>query len=92
MVQKKVDFSILKIIMLGEKNVGLTTFFERHCNGNLYFTDFMNTLGFHVSIKGYNNENSILFQVWHLSNEPRFYSILPMYFVGSQGCIIMFDV
>ena len=87
------NLEILKILLVGDKHVGLTTFTKKICSG-IYDQSTIETIGVNFSLKPPLNNNSVGYQLWQIASgiQNKFDSINPYYFVGSNGSILMFDV
>ena len=77
-----------KIIVVGDANVGKTTFVERHLTGE-FKKNYEPTLGVDVHPLFFNtNYGRIIFDVWDVGQE----GLLDGYFTQANGTILFFDV
>ena len=82
----------IKIVLLGDMNVGKTSFVTRYITGR-FKEDNSSTLGasfFSHQVK-LNNESHIL-EIWDTAGQERYRSLAPMYFRNADVALIFFDL
>lgn len=77
----------LKIVLVGEENVGKTSFVEK-LMGNSIPKEYNPTLGVEVNPI---RKNDKCYNIWDCSGNERFKGLGDGYFIGAQGAIIMCD-
>lgn len=77
----------IKIILLGDANVGKTNYCKRVLCG-IFDTKYVATLGAEVNTFNYYG-NTI--KIWDVAGNPKFSGEKKPYFLKSDGCIIMVD-
>jgi len=87
---------LLKSIVVGEGGVGKTALAVRFSKG-IFTEDYKMTIGvdFHVktiSIETDEGVTTCKLQLWDTGGQERFGSIRPMYYQGSLGAILVFDL
>jgi len=87
---------LFKTIVVGDGGVGKTALTIRFSKG-LFTEDYKMTIGvdFHVKTISIETEEGVIrckLQVWDTGGEERFGSIRPMYYRGSLGAILVFDL
>lgn len=85
---------IIKILVIGNSNVGKTSLFSRYST-NEYTDIYSTTIGVDLFLKTiyYGNTNKILkLQLWDATGIERFRNIIKSYYKGTDGFIIMYDI
>lgn len=87
---------LMKICLLGDGAVGKTALRERYL-GKQFSTGYVMTIGadFAVKktvIKTNGGERTVKFQIWDLAGQPRFNSVRELYYKGSHGGLLIFDI
>lgn len=90
-----VDY-VLKIVLLGEGNVGKTSLVYRYIE-NRFSQDFKSTLGVNLLKKKVALEDefagkSASVQIWDLGGQSAYRKLRKLYLEGSQGALVVFDV
>lgn len=81
-----------KIIVLGARGVGVSTFLKKHTNQYSSQSDLDTTgVDYFVKVITY-KENIYRFSIWQLSPEERLKFLFKRYFEGSWGAIFMYDI
>lgn len=84
---------IIKIVLLGEANVGKTSivhrFVENKFRGNYKATLGVNLLKKEVDL---GDDGIVSAQIWDLGGQENFKSLRKLYLEGSNGALIIFDV
>ena len=76
-----------KIVLIGDANVGKTTFVQRLLNGN-YQDKYIPTLG--VEVEPIRRGNKC-YNIWDCAGDPRFRGLGDGYYIQSHGAIVMCD-
>ncbi|MFX1313232.1 MAG: Rab family GTPase, partial [Promethearchaeota archaeon] len=84
---------IIKITLLGEKNVGKTSlvyrFIEKKFRESYKATLGVNLLKKDLEIDGYGGVSA---QIWDLGGQESFKSLRSLYLEGANGALIIFDM
>ena len=88
---------VLKLVLCGDRGVGKTTL--RHLYLGFGFkSQYMMTIGAEFSIKDVIWQDGPLIgshtkaQIWQLAGGSRFKAVRPLYYIGSHGAILVYDV
>ena len=80
-----------KIILIGKSAVGKSSLIQRLCFNK--FGDIESTIGCAFNRKYiYINDKKIGLDCWDTAGQERFKSIIPMYFKGVSGILLVYDV
>ena len=92
MVTDACDY-IYKILLLGDCNVGKTSFILRYTEDKFEDTH-ISTIGvdFKTKLFNLNSEEILKLQIWDTAGQDKFKSITKNYFRGSNGIILMYDI
>merc|ERR1712004_666133 len=84
---------LTKIIIIGDPTVGKTSFTARYID-NSSPKDYKLTIGvdFGLKIIKWNNEMSLRVQLWDIAGQDRNHSLMHVYYRGTNGCLILFDI
>nr|XP_020470717.1 ras-related protein Rab-7L1-like isoform X1 [Monopterus albus] len=84
---------LLKILIIGDGNVGKSSFVHRYVNGQFNKTYKM-TVGVDFSVKllNWSEKEKVRLQLWDIAGQERFISMTRIYYKGALGCVVMFDV
>lgn len=85
------DFTIIKMLTLGNSGIGKTKIIKNLCNTYEYYDGSTIALDFDYKILAYNNINYKL-QFWDCSGDDRFKSIIRPYFINIKYLLIFFDI
>lgn len=81
-----------KIILVGNEQVGKSTFLSKHLYGD-FNKIYKPTTKLNVqSLKFQTNRGDILFDIWEISSEESLSGFRDGYFIGADGVILFFDV
>jgi len=81
-----------KVVLLGDSGVGKTSIAVRYVQG-LFADDQPSTIGASFFTKRLQADNyKVKMQIWDTAGQERFRSMAPMYYRGSQGAVVMYDV
>ncbi|KAM4571091.1 ras-related protein Rab-7L1-like [Fundulus diaphanus] len=83
----------LKILIVGDGNVGKSSFVHRYVSGR-FNKPYKMTVGVDFSIKmlHWSDREKVNVQLWDIAGQERFISMTRMYYKGAVGCVVMFDV
>ncbi|XP_019122605.2 ras-related protein Rab-7L1 [Larimichthys crocea] len=84
---------LLKILVVGDGNVGKTSFVRRYVNGQ-FNSSYKMTVGvdFSVKVLHWSDKEKVRLQLWDIAGQERFISMTRIYYKGALGCVVMFDV
>ncbi|MFX1252510.1 MAG: GTP-binding protein [Promethearchaeota archaeon] len=83
---------IAKIVLLGDAAVGKTTLRNIYL-GKGFQTIYMPTIGADVGTKKIKiGGKTFEFQIWDLAGQPHFTAVRTLYYGGTTGAILMYDV
>lgn len=81
-----------KIVLVGDKQVGKTSFIQRHRSG-VFEASYMPTIGVQVHpIVFHTNVGPICFNVWDCAGNEKLGGLTRGYFCQADAAILMFDV
>ncbi|MHA1976298.1 MAG: Rab family GTPase [Candidatus Hodarchaeales archaeon] len=86
----------MKICLLGDGAVGKTALRERYL-GKQFSSGYVMTIGADFAVKKTHinteeGKKSVKFQIWDLAGQPRFNSVRELYYKGSHGGLLVFDI
>ena len=88
---------LFKVVVLGEGAVGKTAIVTRFSHG-FFRTDYKTTIGSQFAVKNIDiiapdGENQVVkLQIWDVAGQSRFQILRPMYYRGSNGGLLVYDV
>ena len=88
---------LFKVVVLGEGAVGKTAIVTRFSHG-FFRTDYKTTIGSQFAVKNIEVPNSlgetmtVKLQIWDVAGQSRFQILRPMYYRGSNGGLLVYDV
>ena len=87
---------LFKIVVLGEGAVGKTAIVTRFSHG-FFRTDYKTTIGSQFAVKNVEflrdtGNVTVKLQIWDVAGQSRFQILRPMYYRGSSGGLLVFDV
>ncbi len=83
---------LVKIVLTGDGAVGKTTLRRRYL-GEGFQASYLMTIGADFAVKTVEVDGrTIKFQIWDLAGQPRFQVVREMYYRGSLGGLLIFDV
>ncbi|XP_075251177.1 uncharacterized protein LOC142343272 isoform X2 [Convolutriloba macropyga] len=82
-----------KIVFLGASSVGKISICHYFIKGE-FSNDLASTVGatFHLQKLKVGGENWVKLKIWDTAGQERFRSLLPMYYKGCQGALIVYDM
>ncbi|MHA2174917.1 MAG: Rab family GTPase [Candidatus Hodarchaeales archaeon] len=88
----------MKVCLLGDGAVGKTALRERYL-GKQFSSGYVMTIGADFAVKkteikenGGSSSQTVKFQIWDLAGQPRFNSVRELYYKGSHGGLLVFDI
>lgn len=88
----KVSQRIFKITLLGEGAVGKTSLRRRYL-GESFKEGYMMTIGADFAVKKMNlNQTEYTLQIWDLAGQQRFSAVREVYYRGTAGALLVFDI
>ncbi|MHA1719657.1 MAG: GTP-binding protein [Promethearchaeota archaeon] len=85
------DF-LFKSVIVGDGGSGKTAVVVRFSQG-FFQENYKLTIGVEFAVKTINiNNNKVKLQIWDTGGQERFRYVRPLYYKGSMGCIILFDL
>lgn len=89
--KRKLTF-LMKIVLVGDINVGKTTFFNQHLGGS-FQSRYLKTVGQAMSLRtSVIEDRHIKYQILILAGHPKFKAKRSVFFLGALGALVMFDV
>ncbi|XP_035511901.1 ras-related protein Rab-7L1-like [Morone saxatilis] len=84
---------LMKILIVGDGNVGKSSFVHRYVHSQFNKTYKM-TVGVDFSVKllHWSDKEKVRLQLWDIAGQERFISMTRVYYKGALGCVVMFDV
>ncbi|MHA2295228.1 MAG: Rab family GTPase [Candidatus Hodarchaeales archaeon] len=82
----------LKIALIGDGAVGKTSLRERYIGGTFQPTYMMTIGADFASYKSVVSGKQLTSQIWDLAGQPRFESVRSLYYRGTMGVLLVFDV
>ncbi len=88
---------LFKVVVLGEGAVGKTAIVTRFSHG-FFRTDYKTTIGSQFAVKNIEVPNTlgevmtVKLQIWDVAGQSRFQILRPMYYRGSNGGLLVYDV
>lgn len=84
---------LMKILVVGDGNVGKSSFVHRYVNGQFNKTYKM-TVGVDFSLKvlHWSDREKVRLQLWDIAGQERFISMTRVYYKGALGCVVIFDI
>lgn len=81
-----------KIVLIGDSNVGKTSIIDQFIENK--FGETKPSIGALHKLKNITNTNGeeVQLDIWDTAGQEKFKSIVPMYYKGSKGIIIVYDI
>ncbi|MFX0062142.1 MAG: Rab family GTPase [Candidatus Hermodarchaeota archaeon] len=81
-----------KVVLLGDAGVGKTTLRQAYM-GRGYRETYIPTIGADISIKDVEiGGKQLKYQIWDLAGHTRFDAVRSMYYSGSEGAILVYEI
>lgn len=89
--ESEVDY-VLKIVLIGDSNVGKTNILTRYIH-NTFYEITKATIGVEFATKYVKtNEIQLRLQIWDTAGQERYRAITSSFYKGSSGALVVFDV
>jgi len=83
--------AVLKVIILGDTDVGKTSIANRYVN-NTFTNTYKATIGADIFQKSlYIDDTEVFLTIWDTAGQERFQSLGPGYFRGADACMLVYD-
>ncbi len=83
---------VLKVCVIGDGAVGKTSLIIRYTEGH-FRESYLMTVGTSFAVKALDLDGTqVKLQLWDLAGQPHFSSVRPVFYRGSVGGILVFDV
>jgi small GTP-binding protein len=83
---------VLKVCVIGDGAVGKTSLIIRYTEGH-FRESYLMTVGTSFAVKALDLDGiQVKLQLWDLAGQPHFSSVRPVFYRGSVGGILVFDV
>jgi len=83
---------VLKVVVVGDGAVGKTSLIIRYTEGH-FRESYIVTIGSGFAVKALNLGGTLVkLQLWDLAGQPHFSSVRPVFYRGSVGAILVYDV
>lgn len=87
------DALTLKICLCGQYGTGKTSIRRRYMGDSRFRRNYIPTVGSDFSYKEIrHNKGTIRLLIWDIAGEPKFRQFRSLYFQGSHGALVVFDV
>ena len=84
-------FGIVKTVLAGDYATGKTTL-RKSFMGISLDKGYLSTLGVNfTTYKHVDEDMTITFQIWDLGGQPNYKKVRERYYVGAEGCLLVFD-
>lgn len=95
-LETQVPRSTFKIVLVGDTNVGKTTFVKRHQSGD-FEKNHIPTMGVEVyplpfALEGKNGKCFVILNMWDCAGDENYKGLEDGYYIGAKGAILMYDV
>ncbi|XP_043119537.1 ras-related protein Rab-32 [Puntigrus tetrazona] len=89
------DFAehLFKVLVIGDHKVGKTSFVKRYVK-NLFYEELKTTIGVDFSMKviDWDGHTRVRLQLWDIAGQERLRGLNRVYFKGSSGALVVYDV
>jgi len=87
------DFTVCKVVLLGETGVGKTSIISRYVHNN-FSEVLMSTTGASFATKKLeiDSEHKIKFQIWDTAGQERFRSLAKIFYQNASVAILVYDI
>ena len=90
-MEKDYDY-LCKVLLIGNSSVGKSALMERYVD-NTFTPHFVSTIGVDYKVKRIKiNDKNVKITIWDTAGQERFRTITSVYYNGSHGIIIVFDL
>ena len=87
------DFTVCKVVLLGEAGVGKTSIISRYVHNN-FSEVLMSTTGASFATKKLeiDPEHKIKFQIWDTAGQERFRSLAKIFYQNASAAVLVYDI
>ena len=87
------DFTVCKVVLLGETGVGKTSLISRYVHNN-FSEVLMSTTGASFATKKLeiDSEHKIKFQIWDTAGQERFRSLAKIFYQNASVAVLVYDI
>ena len=87
------DFTVCKVVLLGETGVGKTSIISRYVHNN-FSEVLMSTTGASFATKKLeiDSEHKIKFQIWDTTGQERFRSLAKIFYQNASVAVLVYDI
>ena len=87
------DFTVCKVVLLGETGVGKTSIISRYVHNN-FSEVLMSTTGASFATKKLeiDSEHKIKFQIWDTAGQERFRSLAKIFYQNASVAVLVYDI
>lgn len=95
--EKSVNLSVrehlMKILIVGDGNVGKSSFISRYVTGH-FNMKYKMTVGVDFSLKilHWSDKEKVKLHLWDIAGQERFISMTRVYYKNALGCVVIFDI
>ncbi|XP_036363408.1 ras-related protein Rab-7L1, partial [Octopus sinensis] len=84
---------LLKVLIIGDPNVGKTSFVQRYIN-NTFRGTYKWTIGVDFGLKliQWSPTEAVKLQLWDIAGQERYTSMTRVYYKDAFGCVVMCDI
>jgi len=83
---------ILKVLLLGNSNVGKSSLFLRYVD-DIWNDSFVPTIGVDFKIKTFElDSKKVKMQIWDTAGQERFKNVIASYYRGANGILLVYDI
>ena len=84
---------LFKLVIIGDAATGKSSLLRRYCE-NAFADKYVCTVGvdFHIKILKMKDQRLVKLQIWDTAGQEKYNSLQGLFYRGSDGCIIVFDI
>ncbi len=92
LISNRMDKITMKVVFVGDQAVGKTSLRNRYLN-RTYDNKYKITIGAEFSVKRFLKESlTVCMQIWDLAGQAQFKPVRALYYSGTVGAVIVYDV
>ena len=90
-MENKNDVFLIKLLLVGYSGLGKTSILLRYVENS--FGNTLTSIGIDFKIKKFTINNKVIkLQIWDISGGERIHTIMPCYYKGAMGLLLVFDI